>query len=211
MTDTKTNMGIPSEIVWAAACTAQRLNGEYIKDTAGGKEPNKKMILDLINCPEKITDIDREQGRIVREYYKGLTFKILQGKKLSEFIQMAIRLAYMDTIEDKIDIAMISSLPQSYMRSSKWDEQERRLQLADGGFVGTMGDKVELNIEVVRSVYSGKYNVFFISGLTDNNQAVLFGYKQDLNTGESLTIRGTVNGHNDNSTRLTMVKICNTE
>lgn len=202
-------LNINADDVWAAACAAQRINGAYLKTIEEGKntETNRQIIDNFLANTDLITEADREQGNAVRKYYKGLTFKILQGKKLSDFDNTAMVIANRDVIEATYDIAVIASLPSCYARAVERDNKNRKLENARGGFVGRIGDKVELNIEVVRSNFSQQYNVYFVSGLTSDDQAVFFSHRQAIDSGKFIIAKGTVKRHGDNITQLNRVKV----
>ena len=81
--------------VWGAAVAAQRINGKYVKlsmisesDPAINQQSNRQIIEALLADPFSITDEDREQGVKVRAFFQAYTFKILQGKALSEFLSL---------------------------------------------------------------------------------------------------------------------------
>jgi len=215
-------LNLDADTVWSAACAAQRINGEYVKavtsyvtnedilpesDQTPPKEINRDIINRLVADPSQITDADRVQAEAVRKYYKGFTFKILQGKMLSEFDNNAMVIANRDVIEANYDVAVIASLPASYERAVKRDNLNRKIESASGGFVGRVGDKVNLTIEVVRSVFSQQWNVFFITGITKDDQPVFFSYREAIPTGKSIVAQGTVKAHRDNTTQLNRVKV----
>jgi hypothetical protein len=215
-------LNLDADTVWSAACAAQRINGEYVKavtsyvtnedilpesDQTPPKEINRDIINRLVADPSQITDADRVQAEAVRKYYKGFTFKILQGKMLSEFDNNAMVIANRDVIQATYDVAVIASLPASYERAVKRDNLNRKIESASGGFVGRVGDKVNLTVEVVRSVFSQQWNVFFITGLTKDDQPVFFSYREAIPTGKSIVAQGTVKAHRDNTTQLNRVKV----
>ena len=205
-------LNLVADDVWSAACAAQRINGAYVKnlaDVAEGQNAatNRILIDQHLANPSFITEADREQGQLVRKYYKALTFKILQGKKLNDFENTAMVIANRDVIESNYDIAVIASLPSCYERAVKRDNMNRKLESATGGFIGRVGDKVQVSVEVVRSVFSQQWNVFFVSGITSNDQAVFFSYKQQILAGTIIVAQGTVKAHRDNSTQLNRVKV----
>jgi hypothetical protein len=215
-------LNLDADTVWSAACAAQRINGEYVKavtsyvtnedilpesDQTPPKEINRDIINRLVADPSQITDADRVQAEAVRKYYKAFTFKILQGKMLSEFDNNAMVISNRDVIESNYDVAVIASLPASYERAVKRDNLNRKIDSASGGFVGRVGDKVKLTVEVIRSVFSQQWNVFFITGITTDDQPVFFSYREAIPTGKSIVAQGTVKAHRDNSTQLNRVKL----
>jgi len=200
--------------VWAAAVVAQRINGSYVKlsqisesDPELTKKSNRMLVQELLANTSRITDEDRAEGRKVRAFYQGLTFKILKGIKLSQFDNTAMVISNRDIINDCFDIAVIASLPSCYERGVKRQTVDQRIAFATGGMVGTIGSKVSCTIEVLKSVYSQKWNTFYITGITSDEQVVFFAYKQELQIGQQRDIYGTVKAHRDNSTQLNRVKI----
>jgi hypothetical protein len=219
-------LNLDADTVWSAACAAQRINGEYVKMVtsyttndeiltnslvqaviAEAKQTNRQIIDKLLADTSQITDADRVQAEAVRKYYKAFTFKILQGKMLSEFDNNAMVISNRDVIESNYDVAVIASLPASYERAVKRDSLTRKIESASGGFVGRVGDKVKLTVEVVRSVFSQQWNVFFITGITTDDQPVFFSYRETIPTGKTIVAQGTVKAHRDNSTQLNRVKL----
>lgn len=197
--------------VWAAACAAQRINRSYIKildqDAPEDMQTNRSIVIGLLADPTMISVDDFVQGEKVRAYYKGFTFKILQGIKMSDFDNTAMVIANRDEITELYDLAVITSLPSCYLRSKVRDDGERRLRDADGGFIGQPGDKVTESLEVIRCVFSNNFNVHFVTGLTPNNEAVFFSYRDKIAIGTNILVQGTVKAHRDDSTQLTRTKV----
>ena len=195
--------------VWSAACAAQRMNGNYIKAIAPGVEQqtNRQIVENLLTDTFSITDEDREQGLKVRAFYQALTFKILQGKHLNEFDNNAMVISNRDVITNNYDLAVIASLPSCYERGVVRQSADQRINFATGGFIGKVGDKVKLEIEVIKCTYSQMYNVFFVTGISTNDQPVFFSYKEKVPTGDTMNIAGTVKAHRDNITQLNRVKV----
>ena len=202
-------LNLQASDVWAAACAAQRINGAYLKTIEDGKntETNRQIVDNFLANTDLISQADREQGETVRRYYKGLTFKILQGKKLNDFDNTAMVIANRDVIESNYDVAVIASLPSCYERAVKRDNVNGRIDGARGGFVGSVGDKVKLNIEVVRSVFSQQWGVYFVTGITPEDQVVFFSQRDAIPAGKLVIAQGTVKAHRDNSTQLNRVKV----
>lgn len=201
-------LNLQADDVWSAACAAQRINGSYVKYKLDEtSETNRQIIDNFLANTDLITQADREQGEAVRKYYKGLTFKILQGKKLNDFDNTAMVIANRDVIENSYDVAVIASLPSCYERAVQRDNINRKLENASGGFIGRIGDKVKVNVEVVRCTFSQQWMTHFISGVTTDDQAVFFAHKQPIEIGKWVIAQGTVKAHRDNSTQLNRVKV----
>ena len=200
--------------VWGAAVQAQRINGSYIKlsmisesDPDLTKLSNRMIVEKLLADPFTITDEDREEGKKVRSFYQAYTFKILQGKRLSEFDNTAMLIANRDVIESTYDVAVIASLPSCYELGVKRQTVDQRVSFASGGFIGRVNDKVSVSIEVLKSVYSQKWMTHYITGITSDDQVVFFAYKSELPAGNLFDIYGTVKAHRDTTTQLNRVKV----
>ena len=207
-------LNLVAEDVWASASAAQRINGAYVKlsvlsesDKEMNKLSNRQIVENLLVEPELITKEDIEHGKKVRAFYQAFTFKILQGKQLTEFDNTAMLLANRDVITSKYDIAVIASLPSCYERGVKRQTVDQRVSFARGGFIGAVGKKISTTVEVLRSVFSQTYNVNFVTGVTSDDQAVFFAYKKELEVGKMYDIYGNVKAHRDTTTQLNRVKV----
>ena len=210
----KVTVNYNADDVWSAACAAQRINGSYIKlsvvsesDPATTKLSNRMLVEQLLADLSGITDEDREQGVKVRAFYQAYTFKILQGKQLSDFDNTAMLIANREVITGNYDVAVIASLPSCYERGVVRQSADQRVNFATGGFIGKANDKVTASIEVLKSVFSMKWNTNYVTGITSDDQVVFFAYKESLDIGKVLNINGTVKAHRDNSTQLNRVKV----
>jgi hypothetical protein len=197
---------LSTDQVFAAACAAQRINGEYVKAT-GIKKTNRQITEELLQDPTQITVDDRIQGENMRKYFKGLTFKVIEGKQLSDFAKNALEIASNDVVTSTYQLAVVVSLPQSYEKASKRDDVDRRIRFAQGGFVGNIADKVTLNIEIVKQLWSNNYNTWYLTGITTEDQVVFFAHKTQYDIGTMLTIQGVVKGQRETSTQLSRVKV----
>jgi len=209
--------------VWAAACAAQRANGEYLKESKPILDPNnpgrvlstqlrnRDVMMQFLTDPTQLTVDDIERGEHCRKYLESdLTFRTLKNKT-GEF-DNAIRkvLAVKEHFDDhfhKYELAIVACLPQSVERSEVRQNSESRVQFATGGVIGKEGDKVELNVEVLNSNFSKQYNIYWIRAITEADQAVFFSNKEAFDPGTWLTIKGTVKAHKENLTQLNRVKV----
>ena len=213
----KPQLNFNADTVWGAACAAQRINGEYIKEgwnqigefgeVLSTKLRNRDIMLEFLHNPESLLEEDVEQARQVRKYYQAFTFKILKGIKLSEFDNTAMLISNRDTIDTNYDVAVIASLPSCYERGVKRDGVDQRVKFATGGFIGTPGNKVTLTVEVLKTVYSQQWNTTYVTGITAEDQVVFFSYNHQIEIGQTYNVQGTVKAHRDNSTQLNRVKV----
>lgn len=207
------SLNYKAEDVWAASWQAYVTNGnQYVKAIAPGVEghrPNRMIVEELLTDTTQITQESRDMGETMQRYFMGLTFKMIEGKSLSPFLQGAYDAATKNTISTKLELAIVASLPATYEKSSKRDDVVRRINFARGGYIGdgALSEKVTLNIEVLKSVWSQKWNTWYITGITGEDQVVFFASKENFDIGTFLTITGNVKAHRDNSTQLARVKV----
>jgi hypothetical protein len=210
------------EDVWGAAVAAQRVNGEYVKEDQYSydtdtnertltKKRNRDIMMDFLAVPGTITDEDRATGRECRRFLQNdLTFRALKGQ-LNEFDSSVSRVAAVDdqfdTVQHRLELAVVACLPQSHQRSMVRQSIQDRVRSATGGYVGNIGDKVALTAEIVSAKYSQTYGIFWVTAITQNNQALFFSYKSQLNSATKIELVGTVKAHRDNQTQLNRVKI----
>ena len=198
--------------VFAAACAATRVNGGYLKYTETNDESgtsklaNKVLIRQFLDGTFDVRDSDREQGEKVMQHCRSLTFKLLTDKRLSEFEQNMLSIVEKETLDSNYDIAIVSSLPNTYNRSEYRRAVDTRIRETEGVF-GTVGERVQVTAEVVKSYFSEQWGTNFITAITDDNKQVFFAYKQSLTVGDNINIDGKVKAHRDNSTQLNYVKI----
>ena len=203
-----------TELVFAAACAADRINqGEYISATTVAEntesKTNKSLMLELLSKPEVITDEDRAKALLVMQNFQALTFKILNGKVLSEFDAKALELASSETLRDR-DIGVVAYLPVGYARAMVRRSVDERLRDCAVGFVGAVNTKVSLSIEVLKNTYSQNYGCYFVSAITKDNLAVNFAtsHGQTFALNQTYDITAKIKAHYEGSvTKLNFVKI----
>lgn len=202
---------IDADLVWSAACTAYRLNGGYLKqpETIGDqvvRPTNREIVRRALTDTAMITDADRELAQNCRRYMAtAVTMQALKTE-LGEWAKITAKVCELDTVDSLYDFSVITAMPHSYVRQLKKESVDARLARCQGT-VGKLGDKVELTVEIVRNNYSAKFNTWFVSGITDDNYAVYFAYREALDSDTHVKIRGTVKRHTDSATQLNRVKI----
>ena len=207
--------------VWAAACAADRINGGYFKENIyqwdeahNNKLVNRKnrdIMMEFLADPTQLTVDDIERGEYCRQFLQNdLTFRTLKGKT-GDF-DTAIRKVLavtgtFDSYHHKYELAIVACLPASVTRSELRQNSESRVQFARGGFVGEVGDKVDLQVEVLNSNFSKQYAIYWVRAITAADQPVFFSSKESYDPGTHLSIKGTVKAHKDNLTQLNRVKV----
>jgi len=202
--------------VFAAASAAYRINGSYLKQDevtfyendihTVDKIANKTLVHQFLKGAFDLRDEDREMGEKVRQHCNGLSFKIITGKTLSEFEQAMLTIADKETTDSNYDIAVVASLPASYERAQARIQQDAMLREKGGTLTDAVGDKVELDIDVVRCNYSNNWDTHFVTATVDN-AVVFFASRNKLELGSKLRIKGKVKAHKEDRTQLSHVKI----
>jgi hypothetical protein len=221
MTPTAPGIKYAVSDVWAAACAAQRVNGAYIKesevkvDSAGNVinavQRNRDIMMGLLENPANITVDDVVAGELVlNELKKDLTWRALKGK-LNDFDQSASKVLavedHFDSQLNRLELAVVACLPASYERMKSRQSTEDRMSQTSGEYVAPVGHKAMINVSVVGCNYSTNWNTYYITAVTQDNQAVFFSIRESYDAGTHLTIRGTVKAHKDGSTQLNRVSI----
>jgi hypothetical protein len=210
-----------ADTVWAAAAYAHRINGgEYLKDPEYAKDHlglwldtivrprNRDVMKQALDDHSVITEADRDLGNRGRDWLsKTIMMKTLKGTVLSEFeqgLQRTVTMTEFDEWGCRYELALVASQIRAY-------EQAVQLEAAMEGIsaepIADIGAKVDVEITVVKSVYSQNYNVFFITGITPDKRAVFFSYRDRLANGHRCRVRGTVKAHRENSTQLNRVRM----
>ena len=211
----------PVATVWAAACAAQRINGRYIKQDEfdypeGGRAvltatASRTIMKELLANPDRLTAQDFEQGAECKTFLQNdITFRALKNK-LTEFDSATSKVLAVeenfDSAQHKYELAVIASLPASRTRALERQATDSRVRQATGAYVGAVGDKVALDVEVIKTNYSQQWNTWYATAITSDNRAVFFAFREQLTIGNSILIKGTVKAHRTGTTQLNRVKI----
>jgi hypothetical protein len=208
--------------VWGAACHAQRINGAYVKEdhwewpseTATAmqlkRKSNRNIMMEALENPFMITDEDRAAGAECLKFISNdMTFRALQNK-LTDFDRSVMKITAVAERffpqSHRLELATVACLPNSHQRAlQRIQEQDRLNQTA--GYIGTVGDKVTVDVDIVRCVFSQKWNTYYATAVTSNNETVFFSIREPLNTGTLLSVQGTVKAHRDGQTQLNRVRV----
>lgn len=204
-----------ADLVWGAAAHAHRVNGGYFKtpayDETGTKivKPMNRDIMKVVLADSSmISEADMQMGNEARSFLaQQLTMKTLKGQ-VSDFDRTMSRVVGLDdfTSNDRLEIAMVASQIGAYQRAKKESIMAERID-ASLGYLAEVGTKVQARVEITRSVWSNNFGVNFISGITDTNQAVFFSYREKLEIGSWVIIKGIVKAHRPDATQLSRVRV----
>ena len=199
---------------WAVACAAYRLNGnEYFKvgQVPKGMKTNQELAREIMANQDMLTTEDREQGQRVRDYIsKVVTVATLKGT-LDSWGQEMARVSQLVEVETSYDLHIIVSLPQTYARYLERERVHERLNQTSTDYVACIGDKLELDVEVLENKWSQKWATYYVTVVDTDNRAWYFAHRKSLTKGEKHTIRGTVKRIQDRMVQLNRVKVVEKE
>jgi hypothetical protein len=174
------------------------------------RKSNRNIMMDALENPFMITDEDRAAGEQCLKFISNdMTFRALKNQ-LTDFDRSVMKItAVADRFfpqAHRLELATVACLPNSHQRALKRiAEQDRLNQTA--GYIGAVGDKVTVNVDIVRCVFSQKWNTYYATAITSNNETVFFFIRKPLEAGARVTVQGTVKAHRDGQTQLNRVKI----
>ena len=166
-------MQFTADQVWACAVAADRINGGYIKEPVYDfnvdqrnpvKQANKAIVKQWLreSTFAAVTEEDHVKGREIRNYFNGLTLKVLSGK-ITDFERTALKIAQKDefTGRDMLDFAVVSCLPEAARRNQQRSDEKREIYHSEQ-LQGAEGDTIVGDITVVRSRFNPEYNRYKI-------------------------------------------------
>jgi hypothetical protein len=203
----------PATDVWAAASFALAEPSAVNRDVYA----TRARMAELVQNTSEIPQEHRTKSQEMVSYFQGLVFRMLSGDNVNSWLTSVIAQSQATEISE-MHWGLIVSAVRSYPDMARRDaqQQQERLLTISSQCVGKVGDKLELNIEVVRSVYSEKWGTHFVTAvISGSSDLVFFSYKNALESGQTLGIRGTVRNHmqnekDGNRTRLNRVRVLDT-
>jgi hypothetical protein len=213
-------MSWTQEQVWTAAAYAHRINGEFVP--RGGKFdyetmktiPSNSSIMKeaLGSSTPPFTEEDVELGKKARETVSiDIMTRTLKDSISGFHITISQVLDMAEITTKGSGIGVIACQIKNYFSINKRHEEANNIK-PEAGYLAEIGKRVQTNIRVLRVGYSVNYNVFFVNGITDKGQLVMFSFKKALEADSEIAIAGTVKAwtKNDDSfplTKLSRVKI----
>jgi hypothetical protein len=202
---------INQSVVWAAACMAYRINDGYVKVGEADKKDNKTLVREIVESGKPIEDADLRQGQAVRDYIsKVVTMATLKGT-LDVWGQEMARASQLATICNSYDLNVIASMPATYARYLERERVHERLTETSTDYQAQLGDKIELDVEVLENKYSQKWATYYVTVVDTDNRAWYFAHRQSLTKGQQYTICGTVKRLADRMVQLNRVKLLDKE
>ncbi len=125
----------------------------------------------------------------------------------TEWTLLSAQMASLEKITTDYEVSVITAMPKSHDQTLARETVDGRLAYCEIEPVGTDNQMVTVQGEVVRSNYSAKWNTFYVTMITDSNHQVFFAYREGLEPGRLIKLRGRVKRHADRATQLSRVKL----
>ena len=115
-------------------------------------------------------------------------------------------MAQLETLEESIDLNVIASMPATYARYLQRERVHERLSECEV-FAPKIGDKLEIDCEVLTSKWSQKWSTYYVTVVDKQNRAFFFAHRNQLKPGTQFIARGTVKRISGNQVQLNRVRI----
>jgi len=221
----------PTQQVLELACSAQRTNGEYIKENQSIysddghflyiKHTNKLNMLVTLNpnmwtedpmampYPLKVSAEDTELAEDILKHFKRLLFAAIEGE--NEFLTKVNSLLSKDTVKEN-EFGWMACLPSVYVRDKVQNEVKRASRNVEQGFLGKPGDRLsDLDCQILEVVKSKNFTGWNICAIINNKMASWMS-QEELQQGPCVITKAKVKDnskhwkHGNDETRLNYVK-----
>jgi hypothetical protein len=195
---------------WAAVAHADRVNeGQYVNDRTYFqpgevvKSHNKTLALQALERPELISEEDRAMGATLAAHFAGLLFRTIKGPAPTQNTLTAGP-SFMDTIANivamkevgRYEVACMACLPNTYRKDLEKEKRvEKMVELsARSEYLGTEGSKQEVQVRVLETFYSQKYNSLIVTAVRGTDIVKFFTSKDvaEFPKNQDITVKGSV-------------------
>ena len=205
--------------IWAAAVYAQRINGGYIKEDLWSLNPDTHLVEHdphtLANrtvakqalAEDLITVEDRTKGAEIQKFISSRLMLKAITRKLTSFeesLSKAVALEEFIVPQDKLYIGIVNSQISSYDRMKK---EEALTAESVFGTYGKVGERLEIKVTPVSRFWLTDWGTYRYNSITENNYKTSFYYKEELEIGVAVKVRGTVKKHTNDTTTINRVKV----
>jgi hypothetical protein len=203
----------------AFACAAQRLNGDYVKNSemiidrsnndsdftnAIYKHSNKHLIMTamgLITIKDtdehrppllRVTEEDETMASDIQKYYRRLSFNVIKGE--DQFYTEINQLLNSEHVPFN-KLGFIACLPSTYSRDYNKNRFKKLVDNLDQVYLADVGTTLEdLDSEIIEVNRSKNYDAYNIHAIIDN-KLVFWVSKNALELGPCVIVKAKVKGH----------------
>ena len=199
--------------IWAAAVYAQRINKGYFKEdqfNADGdciKEANRTLAKNALALGGKITVEDRVKGAEVRKFISSRLMVTAITRKLNDFQQSLSKAVALDEFvipQDRMLVGIVNSQIAMYERAMK---EEALTKDSVYGIFGKIKERVDVELKPVARFWLTDWGTFRYNSITTDGYKTSFYYKEKLEIGDAVKVRGTVTKHTNDTTTINRVKV----
>lgn len=218
MSDSQSHIFTVHQIL-AFACSAQRLNGEYVKnnelvidrtDTSSDftksvyKHSNKTLmmvamgLLSIKDTDEhrppllRLTPEDTDLASEIQKYYRRLSFNVIKGE--DPFYTEINILLNSDTIPFN-KLGFVACLPSTYARDYSKNRFKKIVDNVDRSYLAPVDSIVEdLDCEIIEVNRSKNYDAYNTHAIIDN-KLIFWMSKNCLELGPCVLVKAKVKGH----------------
>ena len=199
-----------ADLVWACAAAAQRINGEYLKNTKYSqyddgeiyeKRANKNIVngflykSDLGQLTNQVNAEDYATGKTAREYWQGQLLYLINDNA-NPYLKACAKIAHEDAIAHPVDIALISSCVNAYYNEIRKQTLLDLKYSLDSKHVCDIGSRVNFKCEinVIESRYIDKLETNIVTCIVEGN---LYSWwsKSYIGVGKYAGLCGRVKDH----------------
>ena len=199
--------------IWAAAVYAQRINKGYYKEDQFNdegeciREANRTVARNALALGGKISVEDRCKGVEVRKFISSRLMVTAITRKLNDFQQSLSRAVELDEFivpQDRMLIGIVNSQIGMYERAMK--EEALTKDSVYGNF-GKIKERVDVVLKPVARFWLTDWGTFRYNSITTDGYKTSFYYKEKLEIGDAVKVRGTVTKHTNDTTTINRVKV----
>jgi hypothetical protein len=221
----------PTQQVLELACAAQRVNGEYLKESEGvyssdgvymyTKQTNKMQMLCTLlpnnwtadpkdaPMPLKILQEDIDQAVEIKKYFRKFMFAAIQGE--NDFQTNVNAILSNENVQTN-QFGYVACLPSVYVRDLAQSKLKKAARQVEEGYLADIGSNVkDLDAEIISSVKSKNFEGYNVDAIINNKMASWLN-KTDLTLGPCVIVKAKVKDHTkhwkhgNDVTRLNFVK-----
>jgi hypothetical protein len=215
METTTEKKNFATELVFAAAAAAQRINNGYLRKATADNSRKSNAILarSFITKPANLLPEDYEFGNRVRENYKNLLFEFIAGS-LRNYLHEAHLTSMMEEIpasgaNSTRLISLIAALPNSYLeeqnRKSARENLERLKEHSNP--VGLVGQWYTGKVTVVDAIFKIRFRSYAVNVVTASGEILYFFTYDKFVVNSKVEIQGHIKAHYGQTTQLERVSL----
>ena len=199
--------------IWAAAVYAQRINKGYYKEDQYNdegkvvKSANRTVAKNALEVGGKISVEDRCKGAEVRKFISSRLMVTAITRDLNDFQQSLSRAVALDEFivpQDRMLIGIVNSQIGQYERAMK---EEALTKDSVYGTFGKIKQRLDVELKPVSRFWLTDWGTYRYNSITKDGYKTSFYYRDKLEIGDAVKVRGTVTKHTNDTTTINRVKV----